>query len=197
MRQACAILLPAAGASSRMRGDDKLLQMVQGQPLLHVVAERATRASAHVAVTLRADDTARAQALAGLPVTRLTIRDAAEGMAASLRKGAAWAMTLPVRALMIALPDMPDITADDMRALIVAQAAQPNKPLRAGTVERVAGHPTILPMALLPALLRLAGDTGARGLLQAHPPRLHILHGQRALTDLDTPEDWAAWRARH
>lgn len=179
-----------------MRGEDKLLQVVNGRPLLHVVAERATRASAHVAVTLRADDAARARVLTGLPVTRLTILDAAEGMAASLRKGAAWAVTLPVRALMVALPDMPDITADDMRALIVAQAAHPSQPLRAATVEHVAGHPTILPMALMPALQRLSGDTGARALLQKHPPRLHKLQGKRALTDLDTPEDWAAWRAR-
>lgn len=196
MTLGCAILLPAAGASQRMRGRDKLLQDVAGRPLLQVVAERATRASPHVAVTLREEDSAREAVLAGLPVTRLVVEDATEGMAASLRAGARWAMTLPVRALMIALPDMPEITAEDMRALIRAQAQHAHLPLRATDMTRRPGHPTLLPHALFGDLLQLRGDEGARRLLAAHPPRLHPLTGHRALTDLDTPEDWAAWRAR-
>jgi molybdenum cofactor cytidylyltransferase len=44
----------------------------------------------------------------------------------------------------------------------------------------------------------LTGDTGAREVLKRHSDRVHLvpLKGDRALTDLDTPEDWAAWRAR-
>lgn len=179
-----------------MRGTDKLLQEVSGRPLLQVIAERAIRASPHVAVTLRTGHAERAHALEGLALTQLRVEDAAEGMAASLRAGARWAMSLPVRALMIALPDMPDITAEDMHALIRAQAEHPHLPLRATDMTRRAGHPTILPQALFADMLQLAGDTGARALLAAHPPRLHPLSGHRALTDLDTPEDWAAWRGQ-
>ncbi len=97
---------------------------------------------------------------------------------------------------MIALPDMPEITAGDMRALIAAQARDPERPLRACDAAQRMGHPVVLPRALFPAMQRLCGDMGARSLLQAHPPRLHPLPGSRALRDLDTPEDWAEWRRR-
>ncbi|MCC5963033.1 MAG: nucleotidyltransferase family protein [Rhodobacteraceae bacterium] len=191
---ACAILLPAAGASRRMRGGDKLLERLGNAPLLRAIAERALTASDHVAVTLPPGAQARVQALDALPVQLLPVPQAAEGMSASLRAGADWAMGLQVDALMIALPDMPDISAADMQALIAAQARCRDQPLRACTPAGMAGHPTILPRALLPAVMGVQGDTGARALLRAHPPRLFTLAGDRAVTDLDTPEDWARWR---
>jgi CTP:molybdopterin cytidylyltransferase MocA len=131
----------------------------------------------------------------GLDVTILEI-DATEGMAASLRAGADWAKGLGLDALMVALPDMPDITTDDLCALFDAQAQQSATPLRATTADGQAGHPVILPRAVFAAMHELSGDQGARAILRDHPPRLHPLPGQRALTDLDTPEAWAAWRAQ-
>lgn len=194
MSHACAILLPAAGASSRMRGDDKLLQLVDGHPILRRVAKQAESVSPHVGVTLRPSDTPRLRALEDVSATRLWIEDASEGMAASLRAGAKWALSLDVQALMIALPDMPDITADDMHSLIAAQARLPQQPLRASTAQGQPGHPVILPRSLFVAMLDLTGDAGAKTLLRAHPPRLHALPDQRAVMDLDTPEEWDAWR---
>ena len=191
----CAILLPAAGASSRMRGRDKLLELVAGQPLLHVMAARACQVSAHVAVTLGAGQDARAQALTGLHVHPLTI-EATEGMAASLRAGAFWALQGPASRLMVLLPDMPDLTTDDLRHLIADAAHHPDRPLRATSIDGRPGHPVILPRKLWPAMTQLQGDMGARALMAAHPPRFCALPGQRALTDLDTPEDWARWRGR-
>ncbi len=189
------ILLPAAGASARMAGRDKLCAPICGVPLLRRSAQRALAAGARVAVTLPPDPGGRAAALDGLELSCLTVPDAAEGMAASLRAGARWGSGQPGAALMIALPDMPDVTAADMHALLAAQAAGPDRPLRATTADGTPGHPVILPRGLWPALQAVRGDTGARALLQAHPPRHYALDGARARTDLDTPEDWAAWRA--
>ncbi len=197
MTPPCAIVLPAAGASRRMRGLDKLLQPVQGQAILRLVAQRALQVTPLVAVTLRADDTHRQIALAGLPVTQLQIPDAHEGMAASLRAGARWVQMVDAHALMILLPDMPDITADDMRDLIAAQAQNPQHPLRASTADNCPGHPVILPKALFSELLHLHGDDGAKAVLKQNPPYLYPLPDQRAVLDLDSPEDWAAWRKAH
>ncbi len=194
MSKTCAILLPAAGASSRMRGADKLLQQVGGTALLTCVAQRALQVTPHVAVSLRAHDEGRQHALNGMPVAILQITDAAEGMSASLRAGARWAMALDMQAVMIALPDMPDITAQDMRDLFAAQAQEPQRPLRACAADNQPGHPVILPRVLFSAMQVLRGDEGARLLLRSPRPRLHPLPGQRAVTDLDTPEDWDAWR---
>lgn len=197
MNGPCAILLPAAGQSRRMGGRDKLVETIKGQALLRRSAERAVAASALVAVTLPAEIGPRADCLAGLNVARLIVTDATEGMAASLRAGAAWAAQAGARALMVALPDMPDITTEDMRTLIAAQREMPQSPLRATTERGLPGHPTILPAHLFVPMLALRGDEGARALLRAAPPRLHPLPGTRALTDLDTPEAWAEWQAKN
>ena len=186
-----AIVLPAAGASRRMGGADKLLERVAGAPLLRVMAARACATGAEVAVTLRPGDTARAATLAGLPLTVIEVPDADEGMAASLRAGGRWAVG---DALMVLLPDMPEITTADMRALFAAWQEAPALPLRAASADGAPGHPVILPPARWPALAGLRGDTGARGLIA--DARLHPLPGTRAVTDLDTPAAWAAWRRR-
>ncbi|MGY6703145.1 nucleotidyltransferase family protein [Roseinatronobacter sp.] len=194
MPPACAIVLPAAGLARRMRGGDKLLENVDGMPLLRHVATQALQASDHVAVTLRPSAAERLAVIDDLPLTILRIPDADEGMAASLRAGAGWARSIQSSALMIALPDMPDITAADFRALIIAQAKHPDHCLRAASADHVPGHPVILPRMYFAAMQALQGDQGAREILRAHPPYLRPLSGQRALTDLDTPEDWDAWR---
>jgi CTP:molybdopterin cytidylyltransferase MocA len=45
----------------------------------------------------------------------------------------------------------------------------------------------------------LSGDEGAKRILSQEASRVHLvpLADDRALVDLDTPEDWAAWRAKH
>jgi CTP:molybdopterin cytidylyltransferase MocA len=58
------------------------------------------------------------------------------------------------------------------------------------------GHPVLFPKDCFDDLARLDGDQGARPVLRANDHRLLriALPGQRALIDLDTPEDWAQWR---
>ena len=190
----CAILLPAAGASSRMRGGDKLLEQVGDAPVLRMMAQRALALGWPVAVTLRPADNARRACLDGLGLVQIDVPDAAAGMSASLRAGGVWAAGTSADALLIALPDMPGITSDDLRALISAQAQHPDQPLRAAASDGTPGHPVILPRAVWPLLAGLTGDEGARRIFAAHTPRLHRLAGTRAVQDLDTPEDWALWR---
>jgi len=192
-----AILIPAAGAAARMLGRDKLVELVAGEPILRRTARLAVGTGARVFVTLPvsgAFQARRLDALSGVALTLVPVADPGEGMAASLRAGAAAAAGFA--GLMILLPDMPEIDADDISNLMAAFAETPDRPLRATASDGTAGHPVILPAALLPALGALRGDQGARSLLRAHPPRLVALAGRRAVTDLDTPEDWALWRAR-
>ncbi len=68
-------------------------------------------------------------------------------------------------------------------------------PLRAASDQGVPGHPVLFPRRFLADLQALRGDTGARDLLARARPVLVPRPGRRALTDLDTPEAWAAWRA--
>jgi len=191
------VLLPAAGASRRMRGRDKLLEEVRGRPLLADRVAAALTLGVEVMVTLPPEGTARRAALSPLAGPRLRLEEvpeASEGMAASLRRGAARAGALGAGGLMILLPDLPDLTAEDLAR--VAGAFDGVAILRATAADGAPGHPVIVPARLLPELGEMRGDTGARALLTAHPVRHVALPGQRAVTDLDTPEAWAAWRAR-
>lgn len=185
------LVLLAAGASRRMGGRDKLMEEVDGEPLLRRQVRAALAAGVGpVAVTLPTDRPLRGLALQGLAVTRLTITDAAEGMAASLRAAAVWAEG---EALMIAPADMPDLTAADFSAM--ADAFDGEAPLRACAQDGTPGHPVVFPAALLAGFADLCGDEGARAVLRSHPPRNLALPAQHAVTDLDTAQDWADWRA--
>lgn len=191
-----AILIPAAGSASRMQGRDKLLEDVGGTPLLRRQARLALSTAAPVLVTLRAGHPDRRAALDGLDGLEVrTLRDAAEGMAASLRAGGAWAMSRGARGLMVLLGDMPDLRVDDLNKLVRAFSSEPDKAWRATDETDRPGHPVILPARLFPRLAGLKGDVGARPILADETLGLIALPGHRATTDLDTPADWAAWRA--
>ncbi|MEL7257957.1 MAG: nucleotidyltransferase family protein [Pseudomonadota bacterium] len=191
-------LVPAAGASTRMRGRDKLLEKIDGLPLLARQTAAVMTLEVPVLVTLPAQSEDRVNALHHIRDAQLTlmnIADADEGLSASLRMGANWAMAQSAAALMVALPDLPDICAEDFAVLHDAHLAHPDAVIRATTHEGQAGHPTILPARLLEALTRLTGDQGAKSLFTDEPVIPCPLPGNRAVTDLDTPEAWEAWRA--
>jgi CTP:molybdopterin cytidylyltransferase MocA len=195
-----AILLPAAGASSRMKGRDKLLEDCDGEPLLRRIAKRALATGSQVFVTLPdhgefAD--ARRAALVDLGVTIIPVPDPQTGMAASFRAVAPY-LEKVYKGLLIALPDMPEITGQDMALLLSAHAMFPDAPiLRAATKSGKAGHPVLLPEWCFSELSSLTGDQGPRDILKKHEAKLAMipLADERAVLDLDTPQDWAKWRA--
>lgn len=187
------ILIPAAGASRRMRGRDKLLEQIGGTAILRRAADAAMATGEPVLVTLPEGDAARRAVLAGLGVALQAV-DGAEGMAASIRAGAMAATRAGAEALLVSLPDMPEIDEGALRALLASWRADPSHPYRAAAEDGTPGNPVVLPARLFAALAAVTGDSGAREVLRAEAPRLCPLPGRAALTDLDTPEAWAEWR---
>jgi len=185
------ILLLAAGASTRMRGADKLLQEVDGVALLRVMARRAAKAG-RLRVVLPDGNAARAACLVGI-VCDIVLAPAGSDMSASLKAGTS-GLSTPV---LVVLADMPEVTAHDMHLMIALSRQAPKAILRAATGDGTPGNPVLFPANMLPELQAITGDKGARDLLKRHAARVHLipLPGRNALTDLDTPEDWAAWRA--
>lgn len=191
------ILLPAAGSSSRMGPlRDKLTEDLDGEPLLRNRVRMALETPCPVLVTLPRDRPARLAALEGLGAEVIFPEGVSEGMSASLRAGATFAADLG-RALMVLPSDMPELTLADLQVLLNAFAAEPFRIHRGASAQLQPGHPVILPADLLADAAQLQGDQGAKPLLKAHAARitLHALPGNHALTDLDTPEAWASWRA--
>ncbi|PLL13465.1 CTP--molybdopterin cytidylyltransferase [Tabrizicola sp. TH137] len=189
------ILLLAAGAAARMRGRDKLLEQVAGEALLARIARAALATGLPVTVALPPDRPARRAALAGLDLRHVTVPDPGKGMAESLKTGLA---ALPPGAgVMLLLADLPDLTAADLITLRDQWRAEPEAILRGAAEDGTPGHPVCFPPDLRDDLMTLQGDEGARSVLIRHRARLRLvpLPGRHATTDLDTPEDWAAWRA--
>lgn len=192
-----AILLLAAGASSRMGGTDKLLEKLDGEPLVRRMARHALASGLPLWVALPKAPHPRHGALDDLPLTPVEVADAAMGMAHSIRAGIN-ALPAHCEAVMILPADMPELDTGDLARMQAAWRAAPEgTTLRATGADGRPGHPVIFPACLFPSLAALSGDRGARALLDdpARQLRLVALPGRHALTDLDTPEDWARWRA--
>ncbi|MDG1117102.1 MAG: nucleotidyltransferase family protein [Flavimaricola sp.] len=191
------ILILAAGTSSRMRGRDKLLEEVEGAPVLRVLATRAASLGEPVFVALPALDHPRARALTGLDVTLLSIPAAPEGMGVTLRDAVAALPDAP--RFMVLLGDMPDIGADHMKRVLDAALTHPDQLIwRGSTEDGKPGHPMLFDKNLRPQFATLSGDDGGRALVAPYRDRTQLvpLPGQIARGDLDTPEDWDDWRMR-
>ena len=190
------ILVPAAGASSRMRGRDKLMERVGSETALSRTVRLARSIAPHVVVTIPDGGpfaAPRAAVLRGTGAEVIPIPDYHDGMSASIRAGAqAAAMS---EGLMILLPDMPEITGEDIARVVGAFARDPSHAARGTGADGTPGHPVILPRRLFADLTVLTGDHGARKLLEGRPVQLVPLPDRHALTDLDTPEDWDNWQA--
>ena len=189
------ILILAAGRSARMGDRDKLLELVAGEPLLHRQARLALGASAKVFVALPALDHPRAAVISDLAVTLLPIPEATEGMGGTMR-GAV--RRLPdCAAFMILLGDLAAIELADIEAVLAAATAHPDALIWRGVTEDGRhGHPIVFSSALRPEFEALTGDSGGEPIVS--PRRAETvtvpIPGNRARLDLDTPEDWTAFR---
>ncbi|MEL6464480.1 MAG: nucleotidyltransferase family protein [Pseudomonadota bacterium] len=190
------ILILAAGTSSRMRGRDKLLEEVDGQPLLGRQISIAQRVSTDVRVALPRASNTRHSIVGATSARPVIVPDANEGMGASLRT--IFRTLGSERYAMLLLGDLPDLTEEDVRAVLAARLSHPSALIwRGATDDGRGGHPILFDRVLFPALQKLAGDDGGRSVVESVSEKVHLvpLPGNRARNDLDTPEDWAAWRA--
>ncbi|GAA6178726.1 nucleotidyltransferase family protein [Shimia sp. NS0008-38b] len=189
------ILLLAAGASSRMRGGDKLLEEVDGAPLLRTLAMRSLDVCDTVIVTLPPKNAKRLAALDGLKVTTALVQDAYLGMAHSLRAGID--VLHPTASGVVIFPaDMPDLSAEDLQLFANAHSAAPETIFRGVSETGQPGHPVLFPKSCFVELGALCGDIGARDVLRRKQGVIETiaLPNEHALTDLDTPEQWVSWR---
>lgn len=195
------ILILAAGASLRMRGQDKLLQPIAGIPILRRVAGTAEATGCPLWVTLPPEAKARYLALDGLGVGIVEVPDHHQGMSRSLVRGVtaiASAGAGPQDGLMVLPADMPEFTVASLGELAARFQGEPWLIRRGGTADGKSGHPAIFPRDLWPELAAVTGDEGGRSVLLAHRDRVRVtaLPGRMAVLDLDTPEDWAAYLGR-
>ena len=193
---ACIVL--AAGRSTRMGGDNKLLCDVAGEPMVRRVAVTALASRARPVHVVVGHQSAQVRAaLAGLDVACIDNPDYASGLSSSLKAGIA---SLPTHVLgaLIALGDMPSIQVADLKRLLAAFDAAAARAIVVPVYNGQRGNPVLWPAELFPLLMQLAGDAGARQLFASHADRIAevTLDDAAILLDIDTPEALAELRAR-
>lgn len=179
-----------------MRGRDKLMEMVAGLPLIRRQAEVALAAGVPVWIILPPDNPLRRAAVQDLAVTPVEVPDAHLGLSRSIMAGNA---AIPATSgILLWLADLPEIETTDLVTILTAARAHPDSIIRATTATGDPGHPVYFPPIFRGDLAGLAGDDGASKMLKMRQAAtvLFPLPGNRARVDLDTPEDWADWRAK-
>lgn len=188
-------LVMAAGASRRMRGENKLLRQIDGEPLIKRAVKQILQSKAQeVIVVVPPENKELKEALAGLDVKFVVAKDPKEGLSASIRAGVL-AASETTAGILLCFSDMPDLTYKDVNLVI----SEFHKDLETDIVVPVdsagkRGHPVLFDKRYREALLTLRGDTGGKTILDASQDRITLVPMRDAVTtDLDTPEAWHAW----
>jgi CTP:molybdopterin cytidylyltransferase MocA len=182
-------LVLAAGGSTRM-GRPKQLAELDGRPLLaHVLGALEDAPVDGVVVALGAH---AAEVLARVDLGRavpLVVEDWALGMGHVLASVLA---AEPARghASVVLLGDQPLVSGRAVARLVDAWRGGAGPVVSAAYGGRP-GHPKLFDHRLLPELLRLSGDAGARDLLAAHPEWVHAVEvgGLGSDADVDVEAD--------
>jgi molybdenum cofactor cytidylyltransferase len=185
-----AVVILAAGQSTRMGGPNKLLAEIGGRPLIRIAAEEAlaSRARPVIVVTGHQRDKVEA-ALDGLPVQRVHNPDFADGLSTSLRAGLA-ALSDDVDGAIVCLGDMPQVRSHLIDRLIAAFDPERGALVVVPTIDGKRGNPVVWSRRFFPELMALQGDVGARNLIGRYPEAVAEvpLADTAALVDVDTPE---------
>ncbi|WP_072385287.1 molybdopterin-binding/glycosyltransferase family 2 protein [Hyphomicrobium sp. CS1BSMeth3] len=180
----------AGGRSTRYGQRNKLLEMLDGAPLVvrAVRAALASRAKPVIVVTGH-EAPAVEHALAGLDVRIVHNPDFAEGLSTSLKAGIA-ALPDDVDGAIVSLGDMPRIEARHLDRLISAFSPKEGRGIVVPVHLGKRGNPVLFARVYFPELLAIEGDTGARHIIAASASEVAEvdLATDAIFLDIDTPE---------
>ncbi|GGE42530.1 molybdopterin-guanine dinucleotide biosynthesis protein A [Actibacterium pelagium] len=179
-----------------MGGRDKLLELIDGTPIIARQAKNALAVADNVLVTLPPDRPKRLKVLQHLrdKLNIIEVPGADQGMSASFRA----VSQLDIPGPIMVLPcDMPELTKELLDTVWLTYEGNPNSIVRGAAEDGTPGHPVIFPQDLIERFATLTGDEGARAILKQNKDRIvkTPLPGEAALIDLDTPEAWDCWKA--
>ena len=180
----------AAGSSTRMGGEQKLVLEFDGKPMVRHAVEAASEGGCHQIVVVYAGDDVK-KAVDGAAELAYN-PDARNGMSTSLRTGLR-ALRSDMEAALVMLGDQPLVGSRAVAALLRTWRREGSRPAVAmsGEGKERWSPPVVLSRELWPELEALEGDAGARPLLDAHPELLDVVPAGGRADDVDTPGDYA------
>ena len=191
----CVTLILSAGYSTRMRGDDKLLEKIDGISQIYRIAKAAVT-NGITYMTLPAIDHPRERALSGLAVQKIFLNNKNTGMGASIAEGVKYIQDNEsnVTGIIVIPADMPLIDCVTIEAFYAAHSKYPGSIIQAAD-DKGSGHPVLFPGRYFKNLMLLKKEIGGKDIIKKSK-NIKILKfsGKIATLDLDTPEDWKNWR---
>ena len=190
-----AAIVLAAGRSTRMGAENKLLADIGGKPMVRVVVEAALASAARPVLVVTGHQQPQVRAgLAGLDVSLIANPNYASGLSGSLKAGVR-AVPDECTGALVLLGDMPKIGPENLDRLIAAFGPGAIVvPVHHGRQ----GNPVLWPRSCFPELLQLEGDAGAKRLIAAHQQQVREVEMRTTgmFADVDTAEDLQQLRER-
>jgi molybdenum cofactor cytidylyltransferase len=188
----------AAGLSSRMQGQHKLLLPIDGQPAVRrTVSALAAAGPEEIVVVTGFKGRAVMEALDGLPVRFQSNPRYEEGQMTSVAAGVA-ALGAPCNVVMVCLADQVLLDAADYLELIDAFAAMSHGSILVPVFNGQRGNPVAFSASYAAEVISGHVNPGCRKLIAEHPEEVfvHEAAHDRFTIDMDTPEDYARILAR-
>lgn len=188
--QNLAILLLAAGSSSRM-GRPKQLLTFKGSSLINYMlheVESATDSPIYIVLGAYAEEI-RAQLPSPPPHCLINPRWQ-EGMGSSIAHGIAHLQSYPhFQHCLILLCDQPHIDRHELKVLLALAKRSPERLIYTQYPDTL-GVPAIFPRRYFKELVKLSGPKGAKSLIYQHRAQGIAHASTAAVLDLDTPADY-------
>ena len=187
-------LVLAAGRSTRMGAANKMLQIVDGRPMLASVLDAVAASECCATVVVTGHETDKiSPLLAGRDLLAVHNPNFADGLSTSLKAGLR-AMPLGLDGVLVVLGDMPRVSAAHINRLIAAFNPLEGRAIVVPTADGQRGNPVLWSAEFIPAMLSLEGDQGAKPLFKEFADRLAEveLADDAVLLDIDTPDKLAA-----
>ncbi|MBI5917674.1 MAG: nucleotidyltransferase family protein [Bacteroidetes bacterium] len=186
-----AILLLAAGSSTRMEQPKQLLKFRDKTLLEHVVAEALSTSCRPVVVVLGAWFHEIQPAIAHLPVQIVRNINWEDGMSSTIACGMAYLLKNhpDTAAILLLLCDQPFVDAGILNELVKKWQTS-GQPIVAAAYDGTFGVPALFDRSCFEELSELSGRQGAKSLMTAHPGEVATVYFRDGSIDLDTPEDY-------
>ncbi len=184
-----AVIVLAAGASTRMRLTKQLLPFKRKNLLQYTIDEASNSKAGSVVLVLGAHAEEIRRSVRAEKALVVLNESWSEGMGASIRTGIK-ALPPSVEAAIISLCDQPLLTSSVFDALVDAWVSS-GKPIVASEYDGSPGVPALFARKYFPELTALQGDTGARRVINAHLEDAVLVPFAGGSIDLDTPEEYS------
>ena len=190
MNTETAIIILAAGQSSRL-GQPKQLLPFKGKSLLLHMIQIAKKVSENVLVITGADSSRIEYDIKNADAKIVFNEEWEEGMASSIRRGLSvlkneWPY---LKSAIFMVCDQPFVTTDLLKNLIKENEIT-GKSIVASAYSEIAGTPVLFDQSIFSELMDLTGDIGARKIILKHKDRLATVDFPLGNVDMDTPEDY-------